>query len=105
MVDRLSNHYENIKKGDSWTPVKGIHCDHLRCFQFEYYIRDNLENIRSQKESKVWTCGFCGKRAVDFVTDKFIAAMIKIMRQIPKDKDFKKKVLQEIKENLDPSEM
>ena len=100
MVDRLSNHYESIKKGESWTPVKGIYCEHLKCQKFEYFIKENLQNIdRKMSGQKIWTC-FCGKRAVDFVTDKFITAMIEIMRHVPKDEKFKENVLKEIKENI-----
>lgn len=62
--------------------MRGLECEHLECFSLEQYIHQNVENMQqigqgqSIKPRKLWKCEICDKRAVEFIKDEHIAAVI-----------------------------
>jgi hypothetical protein len=67
---------------EKWTPVRGLDCEHLQCFQLEQFMEKNIEHVNKQKEGKEdpkfkpWRCEFCGKIATEFVRDLYIESLI-----------------------------
>lgn len=61
------------------TPARGLHCDHLDCFNLETWVATN-ETCKVKK----WRCPFCGKKSQEVMIDSL---WVQILAEARKAKD------------------
>lgn len=62
------------------TPVRGVECEHLQCYDADAYID---VNIKTRNVEKRWQCPVCSKlvRPEDLIVDEFLSLGIRLARE------------------------
>jgi hypothetical protein len=63
------------------TPVRGIDCEHIQCYDADAYVD---VNIRTRNVEKRWICPVCSKivRPEDLIVDEFVHDAIKKAKDV-----------------------
>ena len=62
------------------TPVRGLECEHLQCYDADAYVD---VNIKTRNVEKRWQCPVCSKlvRPEDLIVDEFLAEGMKTAKE------------------------
>jgi hypothetical protein len=76
------------------TPVRGIECEHLQCYDADAYVD---VNIKTRNVEKRWKCPVCSKltRPEDLVVDEFLLSGMRSARRelgLPDDEGLMKRL-------------